>query len=335
MRNTKLKLLIICLVLLIGLLVGQWVLAADTRQEAQPEPETTEEPSRTVIEDHSGQSCGECHLDYQSAWENSVHAIAYVKESFQAAWAQAGNDPDCLKCHTTGYQPARQTYTAENIQCEECHGSNPPNHPPEPIVVRTSADICGDCHTSTFNEWEHSLHAFTQDMGAIGCATCHEPHSQKIRFDTIDGLCLNCHQNNPQNREGYAETYVHLTHNEVRLEGVDVTCASCHMYKSSSDAIHNLSDHSTQVQTVPCTDCHEAISQAGVSTVLVDVDTALAEERDQLRQRVSELEAALTSQTEAESEGSPDYVELTRGLIVGFGVGLTLFLVIVRRNNRG
>lgn len=339
MRNTSLKIYLVGILLLVGLLAAQWTLVSaatltgNSQQDEEPEPVTTEEAAD--VEDHSGQSCGECHLDYYDAWADSVHAIAYDRESFQHAWGETRNDPACLNCHTTGFQPATSTYAVENIQCEACHGTNPANHPPEPIVVRTSADICGDCHEGTFDEWEFSMHAFSEDMGAIGCATCHNPHSQKLRFDTVTELCLNCHQDNPNNPEGYEESYVHVTHNEVDFEGVEVTCASCHMYKSSSDSLHNLSDHSTRVETVPCTDCHETISQTGVSTVLVDVDTQLAEERDVLRQRVSELEDQLTADAEAEDTSDRSIIQLTQGLIVGFGIGLTLLLVLVRRGQNG
>lgn len=286
-----------------------------------------------VDEDHSGESCGECHVDYHAAWATGVHSIAYDRASFQDAWATEGNDPACLSCHTTDYRPATGEYI-ENIQCEACHGENPANHPPEPIVINTRAEICGDCHESTFDEWEHSLHAFTEDMGAIGCATCHNPHGQTIRFETTDALCLNCHQNNPENTHEYAESYVHITHNEIDYEGVEVTCASCHMYNREIDELHGLADHTMTVETVPCTDCHEAISLTGASPLLVDIDTALAEERDELRTQVGELETELAElQGSASEPQGTNFVQLTQGLIIGLGVGITLFWVLRRRED--
>ena len=277
-------------------------------------------------EDHSGQSCAECHVDYKAIWETGAHAIAYDRESFQAVWASTENDPECLTCHTTLYQPHSGEYLAENILCEACHGLNDANHPPATFVINRAPTACGNCHTATFDEWRRSPHAFTDDMGTVACSTCHNPHGQTLRFDTVDALCLNCHQSAPN-------TYVHLTHNEVEFENVEVTCASCHMYRSPDDEHHNIPDHVMSVETVPCTDCHEALSIQGNVPLLVDVDTALAEERDRLRTEVSELEAALEAAESAEPGMGISYVQLTQGLIMGLGLGLTLFWVLGRRDN--
>lgn len=274
--------------------------------------------------------CAECHLDFHAAWQGGVHAIAYDRASFQDAYQASGEDPACLNCHTTDYQPALGHYTP-NIQCEACHGETPADHPPADFIVNTSADTCGDCHTATFEEWENSLHAFTEDMGAVGCATCHNPHGQDLRFDTVDQVCLNCHQNNEENTHPYAESYVHLTHNEVQFEEVEVTCASCHMYTQPIDELHNLPDHTMHVETRPCTDCHEEVAELGLSLRLVDVDAAIAEERDDLRVQVSQLEEDLAEAQHAD-DPAPNYVQLTQGLIIGLGLGIT-FLILRRGNN--
>lgn len=299
------------------------VLAQDEEVVDEPTPE------------YSDQSCGECHLDYHAAWHTGVHAIAYDRESFQEAWIAEDKDPECLACHTTEYQPATQTYLAENIQCEACHGQTPANHPPAPFVVSTDAETCGDCHTNTFYEWERSLHAFTADMGAIGCATCHNPHGQNIRepddeavltaaTSVIDAMCLNCHQDD-------TNTYVHLTHNEIAFEGVEVTCASCHMYQQEADELHKLADHTMYVGTISCTDCHQEISLTGASPILIDVDSALAEERNELLARVEELQNELSLTEEEDTGNGDDYIRLTQGLIVGLGLGVSVLWVLMRR----
>jgi hypothetical protein len=312
---------------------------AEATEEA-PAPVATEEagalPNMAITgEGHFGQSCGECHLDFRAAWSQGAHAVAYERESFQAAWAETDNDPACLECHVTLFEPATGDFLAENVQCEACHGLNPEDHPPAPVTVNTEARMCGSCHESTFAEWRLSLHAFNDDLGAIGCATCHNPHGQQTRFETNE-LCLNCHKNNPEVTHTYANSYVHLTHNEVSFEGVDVTCASCHMYKTPSDEIHNLSNHTMNVSTTPCADCHESISVLGTSPLIVPVDTALAEERDQLRNQLAEMEAELAAARAAEERpAGTDFVQLTQGLIIGLGIGATLFLVLRQRNTNG
>lgn len=290
-------------------------------------------------EDHSGQSCAECHLDYTAAWETGVHAIAYTRASFQEALAAEENPEACLDCHTTNYMPNTGAYT-ENVVCEACHGLNPADHPPADFVVGTDEQTCGQCHTHTFEEWRRSPHAFTEDMGTVACATCHNPHGQTLRFESSDQLCLNCHEAAPN-------TYVHLTHNEVSFENVDVelTCASCHMHRAQGlgdgtmDDIegHQIPDHTMTVETVPCTDCHEALSLTGEFPILVDVDTVLAEERDALRHEVTELQEALSeAEAEAEENQGISFIQLTQGLIIGLGIGITLTWVLVRResNNR-
>ena len=284
--------------------------------------------------DHYGESCADCHLDFKAAWERGVHAIAFTRESFQEAWANFNNDRECLVCHTTNYQANEDRYLAPNIVCEACHGLNPPDHPPAEMVIGTDARMCGQCHTGTFSEWRRSPHAFTDDMGTVACSTCHNPHGQTVRFATTNDLCLNCHQSAPN-------TYVHLTHNEVAFENVEVTCASCHMHRTQGlgdgtrdDVVgHNIPDHTMSVDTAPCTDCHEALSIQGNVPLLVDVDTARAEERDRLRAQVSDLQAALEEQVAQEAEASINYVQLTQGLIVGLGLGITLTWVLIRRES--
>ncbi len=305
---------VMCLALvLVGLLGNQQVALAGPPQQAGPE-------------DHSGQSCAECHVDYRALWGVGAHAVAYDRQSFQEAWAGTDNDPECLICHTTNYQLHSGEYLATNVQCEACHGINPADHPPARFMVNRSASACGDCHTTTFEEWRRSPHAFTDDMGTVACSTCHNPHGQSLRIDPTDSLCLNCHESAPN-------TYVHLTHNEVDFENVEVTCASCHMYRTPDDEHHNIPDHMMTVETVPCTDCHEALSIQGNVPLLVDVDAALAEERDRLRSQVSELETALQVAETTRPGPGVSYVQLTQGLILGLGLGLTLFWVLSRRDN--
>jgi predicted CXXCH cytochrome family protein len=319
LRGSPLYLLAAVVIVAVGIgpLGTVWSAPVDQPRGEDPQP---------LPRDPDYKSCGECHVDIHAAWASGVHAIAYDRPSFQQAWHDMNQERECLSCHVTGYQPATTRYWQENIQCEACHGLTPDNHPEEPFVLTRSADKCGDCHTLTFDEWEHSLHAFTPDMGAIGCATCHNPHGQQIRLDgDINQLCLNCHQAD-------TTSYVHLTHNEVDIEGVDVTCASCHMYQREPDELHKLSDHTMYVGTVSCTDCHQEISLTGASPILIDVDAALAEERNILRMQVDELQTRLAQLEEEESTGI-DFIRLTQGLIIGLGLGITVLWVLMRRGN--
>lgn len=334
-----------------GLLVDQpAVYAAPVAQEEEGEadtPEATEEaaepadeegseaPTMPQTEDHTGQNCGDCHLDYHAAWAQGAHAIAFSNQNFQTAWEEYGNDTTCLECHATEYQPATETFLRENVDCEACHGLNPADHPPEPFVVDTSAEACGDCHIETFDQWESSLHAFTEDMGAVGCATCHNPHGQDIRFDTVDALCLNCHNNEAENLPVFGETFAHQTHQSAVYGDIEVSCASCHLYQGQTDELHNIADHSMDVTTVVCTDCHTDLAATGTFEGITDVETTLLEEREVLEERVSELEAEIIALETEEPEEAVNFVLLTQGLIVGLGLGITLVWILMRRDTSG
>lgn len=339
-----------------GLLVNQpAALAAPVLQEDEgetdaPAPEATEEsaeateepaasetgaeaPTMPQNEDHSGQNCGDCHLDYHAEWAEGAHATAFSNDNFQMAWEERDNNPACLECHATEYQPATETFLRENVDCEACHGVNPPDHPPEPFIVDTSAEACGDCHVETFEQWESSLHAFTEDMGAIGCATCHNPHGQNIRFDTVDGLCLNCHNNEAENLPVFSETFAHRTHQSAVYGDIEVNCASCHLYEGDMDELHNIADHSMEVTTVVCTDCHTDLAATGTFEGITDVETTLLEEREALEARVEELESELLVIETEEPEEEVDFILLTQGLILGLGLGVSIIWVFIRRGN--
>lgn len=84
--------------------------------------------------------CKVCHsketlggVEFQS-WEQTAHAKAFetLKPGVKAEAKTAANldpqkdyssDPQCLKCHTTGYgKPAAADAKLEGVQCEACHG---------------------------------------------------------------------------------------------------------------------------------------------------------------------------------------------------------------------
>lgn len=275
------------------------------------------------------QTCGECHLDYHVEWQTGAHATAYDVQSFQEAWVSEGRDPDCLSCHTTGFQPATGDYLMENIQCEACHGVTPADHPPATFEVSTGAEICGDCHTGTFDEWERSLHAFSPDMGAIGCATCHNPHGQTLRFETVNATCTNCHNEEAEDLPPYASSYVHVTHQDAMVDGEDMTCSACHMNEMQRDDLHMIADHSMVVSTTPCNTCHESMANMVAFSPDDTVDMPDAEVTPAVEPESDSAEAAtVEDDTEThDTEEETDFVELTQGLILGLGLGLTLLLI--------
>jgi hypothetical protein len=95
---------------------------------------------------------------------------------------------------------------------------------------------------------------------------------------------------------------------------------------------HQIPNHTMQVETTPCTACHEALSQTGEFERLIDIDAAIAEERDSLRAQVTELQTALDTVSVQKQEAGINYIQLTQGLIVGLGLGLTAAWVLLRRD---
>jgi len=70
--------------------------------------------------------CSQCHLGIHQDWSASrhAHALGALVEKNQQF------NPECLKCHVTGFRKANGFYTVEdslsqpmfNVQCEVCHG---------------------------------------------------------------------------------------------------------------------------------------------------------------------------------------------------------------------
>jgi hypothetical protein len=69
-------------------------------------------------------ACQTCHVEEHKRWDESKHARAW--ESLRAKGAQV--DPDCQRCHATGYGlpggfvSVRRSPALVNVGCEACHG---------------------------------------------------------------------------------------------------------------------------------------------------------------------------------------------------------------------
>lgn len=82
--------------------------------------------------------CKACHIKQYKAWAKTLMATSFenLKQGVKVAEKKAAgiedkdytHDPECLKCHTTGYgKPGgfvsiEETPKLANVQCEECHG---------------------------------------------------------------------------------------------------------------------------------------------------------------------------------------------------------------------
>ena len=113
----------------------------------EPLPGTSAPPSKQFV---TAMACETCHAQEYEVYRTSAHAHAFdtlakVNQDF---------NPECVKCHVTGFQQpfgfvnARQTPDLANVQCESCHG-NAAGHlsDPKKPFGQVPPRACFTCHT--------------------------------------------------------------------------------------------------------------------------------------------------------------------------------------------
>lgn len=217
--------------------------------------------------------------------------------------------------------------------CTDCHGA----HNIQRVASQAGlvAGVCGDCHTTTLTEWQMSAHV---EIGSQGCATCHSPHSQRLRIDsessdsTPDEVCTNCHKQD-EDLPNLPDLWVHTQHRGNLATEMNVACVECHMYvadgtetitdaTTDTTSVSNPSHptgHSMLLDTAPCTHCHEQL----VSSEAPAVEATPAEAQHE------------SEGTSTASDGDQtNLVQLLQGLILGLGFGITGAAVFITRGNR-
>ena len=216
-------------------------LAAPLPQDTQPLP------------DKESPSCGGCHPNVENAWSHSPHAHAFDDQHFQERWSGLGEPSDCLLCHTTNFQATSETYSAEGVACEACHGQVDPNHPPAAVPIRADTEYCGTCHTTTLGEWRLTGHA----NAGVGCTDCHDPHSQQALFEDPDQMCINCHKDS-------MEPYLEDTHQQK-----GIGCVDCHslVIPPETPPVDGIvpTGHTFTITPATCVACHTDALHAGFS----------------------------------------------------------------------
>jgi predicted CXXCH cytochrome family protein len=263
--------------------------------------------------------CATCHGEIHVQWSTTRHAAAFSSPIFQQNWSELGSQFTCLECHTTGYDSTEATYTAEGVTCEACHGPFQLGHPERPMPIEPDAALCSTCHKTTTDEWRASKH------GEVGlqCQSCHNPHTQKPKAETITALCSNCHAEPGQ---GFA----HSTHADAGLE-----CSNCHMYRSADagPAIGGLlaTGHTFTVGSEACIGCHQDTVHTRDTILSLTGDQPAAAEVDPqaLQQQVQDQAAQI--ETLEASSSVRLYVGLAQGAIVGLIVGGVAAWIVSRR----
>jgi len=289
-----------------------WTAPAAAQDAATPTP--------TPGEFFAGaQFCGGCHPELHAKWETTRHAAAFSSPIFQENWTDQGSQFACLECHTTGYDSDQATYAAEGVTCEACHGPFQMGHPKKPMPIEPDAALCSTCHKTTTDEWRASRH------GAVGleCQSCHNPHDQKPKAESVTALCTNCHSDPGQ---GFA----HSTHANAGLQ-----CSNCHMYRSpdAPAAIGGLvpTGHTFSVGSEACIGCHQDTVHTRDTILALTGEQPAAPEVDPaaLQQQVQEQAAEIQSLQASSSVRL--YIGLAQGAIVGLIVGGVAAWIVSRR----
>ena len=119
------------------------------QQTAFAEPLPTNLPKEFAVAGTA--ACRECHEEDYQLWRMSKHSHAWKSLKERGAWS----DPDCQRCHTTGYGMPGGFASAQRgggrvaVGCESCHG--PCRGHVANSAVRTpyfarAKDRCAACH---------------------------------------------------------------------------------------------------------------------------------------------------------------------------------------------
>ena len=178
--------------------------------------------------------CGECHEEIVVNAEASPHGQAYADPVFQESWQEQGSPPECLACHTTGYDEMTHAWEEEGVGCATCHemGENSTHHPEQVMPVDRSSEACGTCHVDTHEDWAISQHAEEE----LACVRCHNPHTADLKKEDVQAVCIDCH-----NEEAYF--YAYTGHSEGIEEPAADDCADHPEHDVHDRALPASTDH--------------------------------------------------------------------------------------------
>jgi hypothetical protein len=261
--------------------------AGETPAAPAEEPATPPLPAYPIEAYQGTEICAQCHDDRHTRWAASNHANAYADPIFQDSWADQDKPKYCLACHTTGFSPVTGDYALEGVTCEGCHAPYMGDHPPERMPVDRTGEICGTCHTVSYDEWEGSIH---HQVGT-DCLSCHEICSLETHevdeedvaaeHPAEEVVCANCHH-------PVVDEFVHTTHANAELD-----CLTCHMQIGEDDIGPEgkiRTAHDFEVKAAICVECHADTIHGG-SRIL------------SLQARVEGLEEVVPAGLEGEVEG--------------------------------
>jgi formate-dependent nitrite reductase cytochrome c552 subunit len=253
-------------------------------------PASAQSPEPTV------EPCESCHSPEAEAWMVSPHAN--VPE---------GSD-------------------VPGATCEACHGPYVKGHPDNDVMeLRVDSAMCQDCHASTFDQWQGTVHADAN----VQCISCHVSHSQDLRL-TDEKLCRACHQESLTDPFHSAHWYVEASCTDCHMAGEAIPGA---MVMIGNDGVIAGGGHDfTTVSSEKCLDCHRG-DVASVGNARTAQQLALADLRTQTL-RVAELDAQLEVAKQTTYQ-----LQVMTPMTLGFGIGIggmigIIFMLVMSRLGR-
>lgn len=258
--------------------------------------------------------CALCHQAEVQDWRNSPHAGALSATGHTTGMTcEEGEDCSCLTCHTTNFSAAAMTFEYAGVTCEACHGPYVEGHPENgEMALSVDSSVCSDCHTETFQDWQHTSHA----QAGVQCIGCHRSHTQNLRLDD-EVLCKSCHRDQLQDAG-------HLTHIQT-----GINCVNCHTSPASmmtNTGGPSSPSHEFAVNTEVCAGCHGQTFHGAETTAMLSA--AMAQSQGSAAAEAAELSLAVAQQESQRSAVRASLLSLGLGVGIGAMVGIVFMLVI-------
>jgi peroxiredoxin len=174
-----------------------------------------------------GENCQICHRPQHETWVLTKHADAF--ESLVTHGAE--RDPECLPCHTVGwntpggYSLENRIDYLEGVQCESCHFRGGPHQSPK-IPPDGYEPVCLPCHTPL-----HSLNfVFSEKLPFVSHAanlqvttlSIEERHTRRAKYERRERTLF--HSDRYVGSEACRDCHVKQYEDGLALVG----CESCH-----------------------------------------------------------------------------------------------------------
>ncbi len=146
--------------------------------------------------------CAKCHAAEVKKWGETKHAHAYeALEKLAKRPSLRQYDPDCVGCHTTGFnyasgfESAKETPKLLHNQCENCHGPGS-GHSANPKGNKKADELIALLAPWKSEKGEKLDKALLDRMAALPENKRGQepvPVAQRRMINQIQGMCMQCH----------------------------------------------------------------------------------------------------------------------------------------------